>query len=258
MRKIYVILVLFAFATIKTNAAIVYTDIADGTPVGLDFNNDGTDEFGISEGSGTGDYITYWDAGQENNNVYAVGDADAGWDEAASLVLGTSIDAGGNWAGYGDCTVTGWGGATDFPFNADAYIGLKMLIDGNTHYGWVRVSVSGSTANPTVIYKDMAYNDTPDAAIEVGDMGSGTALSEMQIINLSVYPNPSSDFLFIESELSNDATELVIYSVEGKQVYSSVIENAQEKINISHLSNGVYLLSLNSKEKISNIRIVKN
>lgn len=169
MRKFYVILVLMLAAFGAANADVVYTDIEDGTPVGLDFNGDGAFEFEITEGMGTGDYLMY----EGNNNVYAIGNMDeGGWDEAASLDLGFSIDETGNWEGFGDCTVTGWGGATEFPFNTDAYIGLKIEISGVIYYGWVRVFVSGSLDDLTVTYKDFAYNDTPNAAINAGEMAN--------------------------------------------------------------------------------------
>lgn len=168
MRKFYTILVLMFMAYGAVNADVVYTDIEDGVPEGLDFNGDGVFEFEIMEGMGTGDYLMY----EGNSNVYAVGTADSGWDEAAALDFGFDIDETGNFIGYGDCTVAGWGGATEFPFNTDAYIGLKIEIASQIYYGWVRVQLTGSVDAPSVTYKDYAYNDSPNAAINAGEMAN--------------------------------------------------------------------------------------
>ena len=46
---------------------------------------------------------------------------------------------------------------------------LSFLISGNTHYGWIRLDVNSTV--DTVIIKDYAYEATPDAAIDAGEMG---------------------------------------------------------------------------------------
>ena len=64
-------------------------------------------------------------------------------------------------------------------------------------------------------------------------------------INVSVYPNPVSDILQINGKYS----EINIFDLYGKLVLSS---NAKKTIDISELSNGIYLV------KINNNKIVKN
>ena len=153
----------------SSQAAIIYTDIVDGQPAGIDFNQDGTMEFDITGMMGLGDYITYAGA---NSNVYAINAAN--WDVAEDLLLNTSIDATGNWEGFGDCAVTGWGGVPDFILNQDRYLGMRIDLAGTTYYGWVRVQViqNGVDAwgDPAyeVIYKDYAYEDVANTAILAG------------------------------------------------------------------------------------------
>ncbi len=169
------ILVLLTFGLLnvfQSNAAVVYTDITNGTPAGLDFNGDGNNDFEITNMNGTGDYLTYW--ANDGDNVVALGNlAAGGWDVAQWLNANTAIDAASNWQGQGDCAITGWGGTTNFPFNVDTYLGVRMVFGGNTHYGWVLVEATGTAANPTITYKEFAYNDTPNGAIAAGDTGAG-------------------------------------------------------------------------------------
>ncbi|MCH8331642.1 MAG: hypothetical protein IH946_09760, partial [Bacteroidetes bacterium] len=49
---------------------------------------------------------------------------------------------------------------------SDKYMGLKVWINGNWHYGWVRMDVSSSGSEFTV--KDYAYEDIPDQRITAG------------------------------------------------------------------------------------------
>ncbi len=248
--------------TYNVNAQIVYTDITDGIPSGIDFNGDGTNEFSISNGTGVGDYITYFNPGQTHNNTYAVGTALSGWDEAASLTLGFSIDGTGNWIGAGDCTITGWGGATVFPFNTDAYIGLKIEIANNTYYGWVRVFVTTGTAgSPLVTYKDFAYQSTANRAINAGDIGNTTGISEfgknMKFITL--YPNPTkNNTITIDNKSKLNISKIEIIDLTGKRIKQiNVLDSNNQTIDVSELNTGIYFISLfNNGEKIGNKKLI--
>jgi hypothetical protein len=67
------------------------------------------------------------------------------------------------------------------------------------------------------------------------------SLSETNEINLSLTPNPSSDYLFLNTDLSEFVIE--IYDFLGKKVHFS--ENTN-RINIKDLANGMYLLNIKS------------
>jgi len=151
-------------------ATIIYTDIPDGQPMGIDFNQDGTMEFDIMDNMGIGDGLNYW--ANANNNIYAI-DA-ANWDVPLDLELNDVIDANGNWDGAGDAAVVGWGGAPAFTIGVDRYLGMKFDLGGNIYYGWVRVEVIQNGLDPwgdpayEVIYKDYAYEDVANTAILAG------------------------------------------------------------------------------------------
>jgi uncharacterized protein YjdB len=162
------------FNTTQVQAAIVYTDIPDGVPMGIDFNQDGSDEFTVDQWGmmNPGDYIDYWAAGADNN-IHALGTMAADWDVPECVAAGYTIDASGNWIGAGDCAINGWGGTnSSITPGVDTYIAMTFNLTGlgsNIYYGWVRINVA---ANGDVTYKDYAYNDTPGTAINAGDMGS--------------------------------------------------------------------------------------
>lgn len=49
-----------------------------------------------------------------------------------------------------------------------AFIGLEFLIAGESHFGWVRVSIDNAAG--TFVINDWAYNATPGAAIDTGQV----------------------------------------------------------------------------------------
>lgn len=82
--------------------------------------------------------------------------------------------------------------------------------------------------------------------------------NEKFIENISVYPNPTSDYINIEFLKSfSDKVSIKMYDVSGKTVYSSEIEKVTENdisaIDVSEFSTGVYTMqiisSLSSYEK---------
>jgi len=88
------------------------------------------------------------------------------------------------------------------------------------------------------------------ATIIVDEVG----VTERSLSNILIYPNPTQNTFIIDCE--NDKT-IKLYDMFGKEV---LIQNANGKteINISHLPNGIYNVSLFSEGKIvGNSKIVK-
>ncbi|HVI49151.1 MAG TPA: M43 family zinc metalloprotease [Chitinophaga sp.] len=88
------------------------------------------------------------------------------------LSLGTLISSASSFVAGGaypdehdvySSTYTKWVGQT-------AYAGIKFTLNGRTHYGWIRMTVSADGSTLTI--RDYAYNETPDAGINAGDPAS--------------------------------------------------------------------------------------
>lgn len=85
---------------------------------------------------------------------------------------------------------------------------------------------------------------------------SNVGINSLDGVQLKVYPNPSNDTLFIECEDFISIT-VKLYDLYGKEVLSQNVQGKAE-IDISHLSNEVYIVNVISKGKIiENIKIVK-
>lgn len=66
-------------------------------------------------------------------------------------------------------------------------------------------------------------------------------VTDNSLVDIKVYPNPSSDKIFIDST-NKFIDQVVIYDILGKQLFSKH-ENVKE-VDISHLQNGMYFLRI--------------
>lgn len=95
-----------------------------------------------------------------------------------------------------------------------------------------------------------------NSIIDLGAYEYDAALSTTDFKTFSdftVYPNPSNGMITIESD--ENIEEIVIYSLQGQVVIKSNIS----KIDISNLSNGIYLMEIKTIEgKLGTKKIIKN
>ncbi len=239
-------LALFGLALTKANAQIVYTDIPDGVPTGIDFDTDGTDEFTVTDGMGTGDYVAYWGGGPDNN-IHAVGTLGTqGWDVPNCVDSGFTVDASGQWEGQGDCSIIAWGaGNPTITTGADEYLAVRFNLGANLHYGWIRIEVDGSE---NVIYKDYAYNATPNTPINAGDTGAVT--TSVQTFAESgnkyqLFPNPAtSNSVTVGANHLSEIKNVQLFSVTGELVIRT---SATSTLDLNHVLPGLYFVVITDR-----------
>lgn len=73
---------------------------------------------------------------------------------------------------------------------------------------------------------------------------------------LNVYPNPASNQVNIEV-LTNEISTLEVYDVSGKFLFTQILNNKTNTINIENLTSGIYFFKVNSSEGISTNKIIK-
>ena len=71
-------------------------------------------------------------------------------------------------------------------------------------------------------------------------------------IDLTIYPNPAKDFIRVEMDLTQ-STAFEIYATTGKLVLSGLLSQENNIIDLSRLSNGLYLLKVEN----SFVKLVK-
>ncbi|MFC2114767.1 T9SS type A sorting domain-containing protein [Bacteroidota bacterium] len=79
-------------------------------------------------------------------------------------------------------------------------------------------------------------------------------------IEFIIYPNPASKYLVIHA--SNESIyemKVNIFNLQGNQVFSGNIVDAETSINLSDLTEGVYIITITSitQATISNYKLIK-
>lgn len=82
-------------------------------------------------------------------------------------------------------------------------------------------------------------------------------VSESEIIDLSMYPNPVKDALFIETNTSN-IESVHVYAINGQLIFTEKFNGLRTiKVDFSDFNSGMYLLKLISENGITYKRVLK-
>ena len=158
---------------------IVYKDIEPdfmskniGDFYDLDLNNDGTIDFFISSFISS-DYEWLVIEAPDLNSSNGCISIEPWYDVALPLSIGTEITNPNNQGFYsngayiatGYCFLAQESCDYDWKDKNDKYLGLRFLVNGQTHYGWARLDVTSAS---NWVIKDYAYNATPNLPILAG------------------------------------------------------------------------------------------
>ncbi|MGQ9847507.1 MAG: T9SS type A sorting domain-containing protein [Bacteroidales bacterium] len=76
------------------------------------------------------------------------------------------------------------------------------------------------------------------------DMSTIIGIEELSGNKISLYPNPTSNYIVL---LSNGNGNLTITDITGKVVYNASVNQTQQYFNIANLSKGIYMVKYTSK-----------
>lgn len=102
--------------------------------------------------------------------------------------------------------------------------------------------------------EDIYYNVLPNQSLKIVE-GSSLSISEFSRPSISVYPNPVSNILYINSKLDN--YDLQITNVIGKDLKIPELKILNNGIDVSMLDSGIYFLKITSQERKEIIRFIK-
>lgn len=169
----------------KSDAQIIYTDIPDafieiGDVFPLDIDGDSEIDFLFEAASISAlEWSSAQVFGSLNTTSYSFGNpsnqviGSMGFlrPYANALNAGFEVDAGAEFLSYDNNAflASAFEGVPHGSFAnvSDKYLGVKFLISGELHYGWIRLDCSTSPIQITL--KDFAYEASPEAGIVTGD-----------------------------------------------------------------------------------------
>ena len=146
-----------------------------------------------------------------------------------------------SYQGYGMVSNVYFGNWSD---QQNKYLGLKITDGANTHYGWLRLSVS-KTAD-TIIVHDYAYNSIPNQGIQAGQTIINSIEENSTEVNIHYYQNN----LYIKRE-NQSVEQLEIYSLDGKLIFEKQLDSTFDTISMNEIPKGIYLVKVgNSVKKV--------
>ncbi|WP_323787035.1 T9SS type A sorting domain-containing protein [Psychroserpens sp.] len=103
---------------------------------------------------------------------------------------------------------------------------------------------------------DIAINDTTifileNGANKISKFDRALGIGDFSINNISISPNPAEDF--IKVNMLSETENYNIYDILGKQIANGSI-SPMERLDISDLSGGMYLLKISEKEAVRFIK----
>jgi hypothetical protein len=147
------------------------------THFNVDLNHDGIADFRLemtntrwvsSGGGGDGGHASFWDLPYGGNGAMprplpkgALIGTSGGFNGNDRLAWGRSA----NHSGHGGYYTGGPWAQSD----AEKYLGVRFLIDGETHYGWVRMSVFTEPSNIGATITGFAYNTVANQPLKAGE-----------------------------------------------------------------------------------------
>lgn len=116
---------------------------------------------------------------------------------------------------------------------------------------------SDTGANRGSVAKLIRATDTLHQIASMNFAGFSTGIN-LDKISAKVFPNPSTDKLFIELENAYQELEFTIYTLDGKKVKTEKVENSRKStLNVSSLLNGIYILKINADGAEKVLKFVK-
>lgn len=89
-----------------------------------------------------------------------------------------------------------------------------------------------------------------DVSIEINDPVS---IAEKELVSFSIYPNPSSDFISLNSQ--EVIQQIKITDASGKEVYLN--HNYSEKIDVQKLERGIYFIHISTAKGSATQKFIK-
>lgn len=159
-------------------------EVADTQPSSISYSGIKNIEFGFSprrvdyeynmdlDDDGTRDYVFVWHMNYHdgyNNGITVTAEGDNV--TTARLSAGKKMDTVSSWIAGEQTLISAWYmfdddmvGFGPWKNANDWYMGLRFMSDGNTHYGWARISYFDNY----IVVHDWAYNTVAGQSIKAG------------------------------------------------------------------------------------------
>jgi len=140
-----------------------------------------------------------------------------------------------------------------------------MKFDGTN---WLNVGNPGFSADAAQ-FTSLAFNPSGEPYVAYTDFGSAwkvtvmkydsvyVGINNMQGSIFSLYPNPATDRIILETSTEAIKGELVILNLEGQKLITRQLTAPKTQIEISNLPKGFYFVRLTNDKTVTVEKIIK-
>ena len=135
-------------------------------------------------------------------------------------------------------------------------------------------TIVASRANNTGDSNDYVFNASAGSLTVIWAVGSSTTyayhsirgatalsvslgISENNLLNFEIYPNPVSDVLNIQLPTGTEKAEISVFDYTGRLVSSKIISSNDTAIDVQKISRGIYMIRVATNTKIGVQRFIK-
>jgi hypothetical protein len=135
-----------------------------------------------------------------------------------------------------------------FPYKNDVFSLYRLRVTGRTIY-------YENNQIDTFLLKYVYYknSDTFQRGFLISELEfefvPGSSIDELQNGDIKIYPNPIDEYLEIDfSEKVNQGIyNIEFFDMHGRIVHSATLKNSRNKVNLSSLAKGIYLLKISDE-----------
>lgn len=259
--------------SVGANGQVNFYSTSTGTLAGTAYFwnfGDGTTALGVNPihtYPSSGSYFVIMTA--INNSVNCMSTA-----STAINVTGINCVANSNFSVSPTNTAQVWTATPAFPWNVSAAV--WSWGDGSSSNGLYSSHTYSAAGNYQIclsVTVNCSNSSSTCATYSISKMSAANAMVHINVIppqltevgisetllvdQFNFYPNPNQGILNLDLRSENKATIHVhIMDLNGKAVYSGSVKSESEKINLEHLSNGVYILQLEQAGQHLNKKLI--
>lgn len=139
------------------------------------------------------------------------------------------------------------------------------LENGNMLPNWLNFNsetktFSGTPENAEILNIEVTVNDIAGEyvsdAFKLTVKGT-SGISNLSQIDIRVYPNPTSNFITIEQDITDGKTYVEIVNISGEIILSEIMISSSKTIDVSNLSAGIYFIKLRIDKHTYRTKIIK-
>jgi len=118
------------------------------------------------------------------------------------------------------------------------------------------LSLSDLTVGETIYFRVYEYNNDEEEPFTISVYDPSLSATAFDTARFSAYPNPVTDILTLS--YTKNISDVQVYNLLGQQVIAKSVNNRQDKLDMSNLPSGTYLVKVTADGQMRTIKVLKN